>query len=263
MKWLDHAERRFGHLAIPGLLRLIVGINALVFVLYKMSPYWLDLLALDPGAVRRGEVWRLVTYIFIPAVGGPIADWLVAALYLWYLWWLGDGLEEAMGSFRLNVFYFAGMIGTTVAAFFFGANFSSSMLNASLFFAFARFFPEMMIYLMALVPVKVKWLAWFSAAIILIGFVFGGWGYRFAVLAALGNYFLFFGKEVFQEAALRRDVEVRRRRFASARHEGADEALHRCSVCGRTDATAPELDFRVAKDGQEYCLEHLPKAAVQ
>ncbi len=261
MKWLDQAERRFGHLAIPRLLRLIVAINALVFVLYKLNPYWLQQLALDPAAVRRGEVWRLATYIFIPAVGGPIADFFVAALYLWYLWWLGDGLEQAMGSFRLNVFYLLGMLGTTVAAFFFGANFSTSMLNASLFFAFARFFPDMTIYLLALVPVKVKWLAWFSGAVILLGVVFGSWGYRLAVVAAFANYLLFFGAQIFQDARQRRDIALRRQRFETARGEEPGEALHHCAVCGRTDATAPDLDFRVARDGQEYCTEHLPKIA--
>ena len=46
-----------------------------------------------------------------------------------------------MGAFKVNIFYLLGMIGTTIAAFFFGGNFSSAMLNASLFYAFARFYP--------------------------------------------------------------------------------------------------------------------------
>src|SRR5204863_5437074 len=105
-------------------------------------------------AVMRGEVWRLVTYLCIPSIGGPIIDWLIAALYIWYIWWIGDGLEEAMGSFRVNVFYFLGVIGTTIAAFYSPTtNFTTAMLNSTLFFAFARFYPEMMIYLMMLVPV--------------------------------------------------------------------------------------------------------------
>jgi hypothetical protein len=38
-----------------------------------------------------------------------------------------------------------------------------------------------------------------------------------------------------------------------------DEALHRCAVCGATELTDPNLDFRVARDGEEYCIAHLPK----
>ena len=260
MKWIDRAERRFGHLALPNLIRLITGFNALVFVLYKLNPRFLDAITLDPAAVMRGEVWRLVSYIFILTIGGPIGDWLMAALYIWYLWWLGDGLESAWGSFRLNVFYLLGMIGTTVAAFFTHANFSTAMLNASLFFAFARFYPETVIYVLALIPVKVKWLAWFSGFWLAFWFLFGPWDYRLAVLAAFANYFAFFGYEIFQDVVHRRDVHARRLRFEKERFSD-DETLHRCETCGRTEHTAPDLEFRVAKDGHEYCTEHLPKPA--
>lgn len=259
MTWIDRAEARFGHLAIPNLLRIVAGFNALVFVLYKLNPSWLDTLRLVPQAVLAGEVWRLVTYIFIPQVGSPIADWLFALLYIWYLWWLGEGLEEAMGSFKVNVFYLLGMLGTTVAAFFFGAGFSTFMLNSSLFFAFARFYPEMVIYFMLVLPVKVKWLAWIYGALLFLGFIGSSLSYIFAVMAALANYIIFFGRDILTEAAQRRDVSTRRKRFEAERSEIVDEALHRCEVCKRTEIDEPHLEFRVAKDGNEYCREHLPK----
>ena len=165
-----------------------------------------------------------------------------------------------MGSFRVNLFYLIGVVGTTAAAFFSDStNFATGMLNSSLFFAFARFYPEQVIYLMCLVPVKVKWMAWVSGVVIVLGFIFGKWDYRLAVVAAFANYFLFFGKEIFQDAVLRREVATRRQRFAKAQRPD-DESLHRCEVCGRTEQSAPDLEFRVAKDGHEYCTEHLPKA---
>lgn len=259
MKWIDRTERHLGHLAVPNLIRIIAIFNALVFVLYKLNPHFLQYLTLDPAAVMRGEVWRLVSYVLIPSVGGPIGDWLFAALYIYYIWWIGDGIEEAMGSFRVNLFYLIGVVGTTTAAFFSDStNFSTGMLNSSLFFAFARFYPEQVIYLMMLVPVKVKWMAWFSGAFIVLGFIFGEWDYRLAVVAAFANYFLFFGKEIFQDAVMRREVATRRQRFAKAQLPD-DQSLHRCEVCGRTEHASPDLEFRVAKDGHEYCSEHLPK----
>ncbi len=260
MKWIDRAEHHLGHLAIPNLIRIVAIFNALVFVLYKLNPNFLQYLTLDPAAVMRGEVWRVVSYVMIPSIGGPIYDWLFAALYIYYIWWIGDGIEEAMGSFRVNLFYLIGVVGTTGAAFYSDStNFSTGMLNSSLFFAFARFYPDMVIYLMMLVPVKVKWMAWFSAVFLVLGFIFGPWDYRLAVVAAFANYFLFFGKDTFQEAVMRREVATRRQRFASAQLPD-DHALHRCEVCGRTEHVAPELEFRVSKDGHEYCTEHLPKA---
>ncbi|HEY3900791.1 MAG TPA: hypothetical protein VGM54_19430 [Chthoniobacter sp.] len=260
MNWIDRAERNFGHLAIPHLIRLIAVFNALVFVLYRaVNPEIFGMLALDPEAVKHGQIWRLITYVFIPTIGTPVVDWLIAGLYILYIWWLGDGLESAMGSFRVNLFYLLGMIGTTVAAFFTGANFATAMLNSSLLFAFARFYPDTMIYLMMLIPVKVKWLAWITGFFLLVGFIFNSWDYRLSLLVALANYFIFFGHEIFQEAVHRSEVHSRRQRFEAAVRPSDDSAMHHCAVCGKTELQAPDLEFRVAKDGHEYCVEHLPK----
>jgi dihydrolipoamide dehydrogenase len=73
------------------------------------------MLQLDASAVLHGEVWRLVSHIFVPSIGGLLPDWVGAGLYLLLLVWLGDGLEEAMGSFRTTLYYFIGLAGTAVA----------------------------------------------------------------------------------------------------------------------------------------------------
>jgi hypothetical protein len=70
---------------------------------------------------------------------------------------------------------------------------------------------------------------------------------------------MFFGPEIIHQARHRRDVSTRRKRFET-QSRGAMEALHRCAVCGATEFTDPNLDFRVARDGEEYCVPHLPKA---
>ena len=255
MSWLDKLERRLRFIAIPGLHRILVGFAALVFALAWLLPGFTSMLQLDPAKVAQGEVWRLVTYIFIPQSLSPL--WVLFAL--WFLWWLGEGLERAWGAFRFTLYVFVGMIGTTAAAFFFGSNFSNSMLIASLFFAFARFYPEEIIYAFFILPVKIKWLAWVSAAFLLFGFVTGGNSYRMALVAAFANYLIFFGPEIIYETRHRHEVTTRRRRF-EVQTRSEQEPLHRCKVCGATELTDPNLDFRVAKDGEEYCVPHLPRA---
>jgi hypothetical protein len=259
MHWIDRAEAKFGHLAIPGLLRYVAALNALCFVLIKLNPEFMSFLYLNPALVMQGEIWRLVTYIFIPVIGGIFPDWLAAAMYILYFIWIGDGLDQAMGSFRLNLFYLLGMLGTTIAAFIANADQSGFLLNTSLLFAFARFYPDLTIYIFFVLPVKVKWMAWISAAFVLLAFLSGSWGYRAAVIAALGNFFIFFGRDIVHEARHRQEVSSRRRRFEQATASN-EEALHQCTVCKRTEVTAPDLDFRVARDGEEYCTEHLPKS---
>ncbi len=229
MTWLDKLERRFGFLGIPGLIRIVIGFTALVWALMWLNPNFRFALDLDPPRIRHGEVWRLVTYIFLPQT---LSLWIILAL--WFLWFIGEGLERAWGPFRLTLYFFVGMIGTTVGAFFFGAKFSNGMLIASLFFAFARFYPDEVIYVLFILPVKIKWLAWVFAAFLLIGL------------------------EIIHHARHRHEVSTRRRRF-EVQSRSVDDALHRCTVCGATELTDPNLDFRVARDGEEYCMAHLPK----
>lgn len=257
--WITRAETRFGHLAVPGLLRYVAALNALSFILYKLHPNFFEFLVLDRDAVLRGEVWRLATYLFIPRWCWYLPDWIGMAFYVLYLFWIGDGLDQAWGAFRTTLYYLIGMAGTTAAAFIANQDPSGFILNSSLFLAFARFYPEAIIRLYLILPVKVKWLAWIDAALLIFMFSFGNWGIRAATLVAMGNYFLFFGRELIGEARHHRDVSKRRARFERDIREGAPETMHRCTVCGQTEAASPELEFRVAADGEEYCLAHLPK----
>src|ERR1700746_3414956 len=122
MTLLDKRERPFGFLGIPGLIRIVIGFTALVWALMWLSPNLRFALDLDPARIRHGEVWRLVTYAFIPQTLSPW--WIIFAL--WFLWFIGDGLERAMGACRVTLYLLLGMIGTTIAAFFFGSNFSNA-----------------------------------------------------------------------------------------------------------------------------------------
>jgi len=258
MNFLDRLEFRYGKYAIPGLIRYVVALNALVYVLSKFNPDILILLLLSPQAIMHGQVWRLVTYIFIPQFGGFLPEWFNAAIYLVFLWWIGNGVEQALGPFKLNVYYLTGMIGVTIAAFFFGQGFSAAILNTSLLFAFAQFYPDEVIFIMYILPAKVKWIAWFSGALLLFHALSGGLDYLASLAIVFANYFLFFGPEIYRNARTRQQVADRRRKFEAAKIPDV-ATLHECSVCHRTEVTNPELDFRVSRDGQEYCREHLPK----
>lgn len=261
MKWIDRAEARFGHLAISHLLHGIALLCALSFVLYKLNPGFFELLVLDPQLVMQGQVWRLVTYVLVPSIFSllPFPEWLNAAFFVLFLSWMGRGLEEAWGAFRLNLFCFVTLVGITVAALACGTLYAQFMFTQVLFFAFARFYPDTQINLYFVLPVKVKWIAWANAAWLCFQFTFSDNSFRASLLAVFASYFLFFGREIWHDLRHRQTVAVRRQRFEKASARDDDETLHRCETCGRTELTAPELAFRVARDGQEYCTQHLPK----
>jgi NAD(P)-dependent dehydrogenase (short-subunit alcohol dehydrogenase family) len=58
MSWLDKLERRIGFIAVPGLIRIVVGMSALVFILVYLDPHYVNVLDLDPAMIRRGQVWH-------------------------------------------------------------------------------------------------------------------------------------------------------------------------------------------------------------
>ncbi len=262
MHWIDRADARFGHFAIRHLLHYIAFLAAACFVLYKVRPDLFGYLELYPNRVLAGEVWRLVTYLFVPTICSfllPLPDWANAAFYVLMMIWMSNGLEDAWGPLKVNLYCLITTVGITIAAFFFGTYFSHFMFVQAVFFAFAMFYPEEQI-LVLFIPVKVKWLAWADVAWLGFKFLVLGNDFRMALLAVLAGFFVFFGGQIFQGIQHRQRVSGRRQRFEEAQPSD-EEAMHRCAVCGRTEHTAPDLDFRVARDGQEYCVEHLPKAA--
>ncbi len=260
MNWLDKLEQRFGHIAVPGLMRIIVILNAVAFLLLYLHPDWIRALVLDPEHVMQGEVWRLVSYLFIP----PIMNLLWVAFALYFLWMMGEGLEQEWGAFRLNIFYLCGMIGTTLVAFFLVRGpVTNTDLNLSVFLAFATVLPDFEILLFFILPVKVKWIGLLAAALIGAQIIFSSYPYNLVPIVSLGNYLIFFGPHFFRLARTNRETVRRRTQFEAASHSEVVETRHRCAVCGKTEVDDPELEFRVAEDDQEYCRVHLAQAGAK
>lgn len=252
---LARLERRIGRYAIPNLILYVVGGMALVWALSFSRPEAVGRLMLDMAAVRRGQVWRLVTFLFIPPHSSPL--WVLVNLY--FTWWVGSSLEQQWGSFKFNVYYFIGAIGTMAAALIAGPT-SNTWLDSSLFLAFATIFPNVTILLFFILPIRVKWLGILAAVGIAFAFAVGNWGTRASIVAALVNYVLFFGGH-WRQVWLQRNVVVRQKaRRESLRSEAPVFGQRVCAICGTREADG--ADIRVCscdKCGgkpRALCLEH-------
>ena len=76
MAWLDKLERRLGFLAVPGLMRIVVGLTALVFMLVRLNPDFRFVLDLDPatGRVSTESVDRILSSA---EVHGLAVEWVL------------------------------------------------------------------------------------------------------------------------------------------------------------------------------------------
>ncbi len=250
---IERLERSLSRFAIPGLVRYVVALNALVFILVSQNPAFAQFLQLDRTAILQGEIWRLVTWIFLPTTQSFF--WII--FYLMFTWWLGDLLEGSWGTFRLNAYYFLGMLLCIGAALTFGASQGNLFLNLSLFLAVATLAPDLEILLFLILPVKIKWVALFSLIFPAFVLLFGPLAEKMAVVMCLGNYLLFFGPAFFKGTLDSHKSRERRQRFESAKLP-VDAPLHTCVVCQATERTNPDAEFRVSSDGNEYCTDHLP-----
>jgi membrane associated rhomboid family serine protease len=256
-RFLARLERRFGKLAIENLPTFIVGGMGIVFLLSMARPEFLALLDLDTRAVAHGQVWRLVTYLFIPQATSLF--WILFSLY--WVYWIGSSLEAEWGSFKLNVYYLIGMLGTTLAAFITGMPQANTYLNYSLLFAFATLFPDYEIRLFLILPIRMKWLGWLTFAFVAYEFVQGDWGVKGAVVAALANYLLFFSGHIVRAVrGGRLQAQQAARRASSAPPPAAAKTARVCAICGANEADG--ADIRVCsceKCGgrpRELCLKH-------
>lgn len=254
--WIDKLERKLGRFAIRNLMSYIIGITGIVYGLsyFDKSGFVIGKLMLIPQLVLRGEVWRLITYIFIPPGSSPI--WIMFILYFYYM--VGNALEHEWGSFKFNMFYFVGMLGTTVAAFITGYGATALYLNLSLFLAFARIYPDYQLLLFFVIPVKIKYLAMLNWAYIIFTVLAGDWSTKLVAVVSILNYFLFFGRDIITTTKSNRQVYNNRKRFKTELPR--NYTIHRCTICGKTEKDDPKMDFRYCPECEgdyEYCMDHV------
>jgi hypothetical protein len=259
MGFLDRMERIFGRFAVPNLaLYLVIGQVAFVFasMLRLVDPerliYW-------PGALLAGEWWRLFTFMFVVPVPPPSS--LLGFVFLafgWYLFYLmGSALEAHWGAFRFNVFLFTSYAFTVLLAFAAPRyEVTNAFILGSVFIAFAYLNPDFELTLFFILPVKIKWLALLSIVLGLYQFAVGGRATRLQIGAAAVAFLLFFARDLASGVRYRQRKAARERE----REAEAEKPRHVCHVCGKTDKSHPQLDFRYCSQcagDQCYCPEHI------
>ena len=233
-----------------------------------------NLFCFNRVAILQGQLWRLFTYPLCFSAGSIFLTGISLICY----YSIGRAIENTWGTHRFNLFYLTGVVLMDIWCMIFGGQATAYYLNMSLFLAYATMYPDSQFLLFFIIPVK----AWIFAVLDLV-VVFLGLLNPFPAnvypLIALGNYFLFFGKDVLNVLPVSWRVNARRaaRKAASGKghktipfsNAGSWEASHatvkgpynhKCTVCGRTDTDHPELEFRYCSRCRGYycyCQDHI------
>ncbi len=272
-KW----ERKFGKFAIKHLTLYIITAYAIGYLLQMMNQNVLYMLTLDVNQILQGEVWRVVTWLLVPPSSFDFFTLLM--LYVYYN--IGTTLEIVWGTWKYNVYIVRGILITVAAAFLylgfealFGLGtsaenltilsmnasfyFSTYYVNLSILLGYAMTFPERQMLLMFVFPIKIKVLGIIYALLLGYTFLVGGSVEKFVIGASLLNIAIFF----FMNNRKFSPKQVMRQQKHTSQVKKVEKAnaIHKCHVCGRTNSTNPELEFRYCSKcngNYEYCQEHL------
>ena len=259
------------------MLYIVIG-NAVVYLMSSMgnNSILYSLLCFNRNAILRGEIWRLITYPLTYQINNPLL--MLISLFCYYS--IGRAMENIWGTLKFNLFYITGVVLMDIYCLIFGGQASVTYLNLSLFLSYATLFPDVHFLLFFIIPIKGWFFALFDLAIVVVDLFTLPFPYNFFSVISIANYFLFFGKDVlnviprswrintsrlFRKSPKSQPQKPKIIQFDAGSYEASKAApaapyTHRCSVCGRTDISHPDLEFRYCsrcKGYYCYCEDHI------
>ncbi|MBB2183688.1 hypothetical protein H0486_12465 [Lachnospiraceae bacterium MD1] len=276
MNILNKMERKFGKYAIHNLMKYIVALYGIGVVIGSVLPY--EFLALNFNLIRQGQVWRLITYLIpITTLRGIL--FTLISVYVYYIF--GTALEYYWGAFRFNLYIFSGVLFNLLSSLIlylitgFTLSPSLDVVCSTLFLAYAVINPNEKILLYFIIPIKVKYLAWFRIAFyiydIMNYIIYRQYLLIIPVVVSIGNFLIFFfatrnyrrisPSEIKRKAVFRQQMNSGRKQGNVTQFRGRNTITrHKCAICGRTELDDEQLEFRFCSkcDGNyEYCMDHL------
>jgi len=259
----------------------------------------LSFMTLEPYYICHGQIWRIITWVMIPPEQNILFA-IIMIIFYWQLgtalervwgtfrfnvYIFGGMILTLIGAFLLYII--SCLIGGTWNIIGLGSYFSTNYINMSIFLAFALTFPEEKVLLYFFIPVKMKWMAVLYAVFLLIDIGnaisagTAGIPLIVAIAASLANFVIYYLEtrgwrglgNYRRQRNFRRDYNNpwssssawggygRNQNQPNERNaHGRQVAKHKCCICGRTELTNPELDFRYCtkcNGHYEYCSDHL------
>ena len=263
MRFVDKFLYRHPGFGVSGLARYIAIGSGIAWVIGLINPVLYGYLTFSAAAVLHGHIWRLLSFMFIPAS----TSWLGFISIMFY-YWIGTTLEQTWGSGKFTLYVLVNMLITIVYGFVmyalgFSIGLTAEYIYLAMFFAFAVYYPDMQVLFMMIIPIKMKYLAYIDAAFFLYSVIANPFPFNTLPIVAILGFLLFCGGELFSRLPKRASAQTVnfRRESARIRREQRDSLYHhKCAVCGRTDTDYPNLQFRYCSRCAGYhcfCEDHI------
>ena len=158
----------------------------------------------------------------------------------------------------------------------------------SIFLAFTVVGGDHMVYLYFVIPLKMTWLGYVDLILLAYYFLTGGLFTKLIVVGSVANYFIYAYINKSKTMPTLKDrkrkqefVKATQKGYKAKRRQGKKGevidfysgsiippgtgnpegiTIHKCAVCGRTEVSNPEMEFRFCSKcngNYEYCSEHL------
>ncbi len=272
---MNYQQRSFGlgGGTIPPGIKNLLYVNGIVFIMQFINPTLnmviLNNFALNPiDIIYHFKIWQLVTYMFLH--GG---FWHIF-FNLFILWMFGSELEREWGTAEFLKYYFITGIGAGLTVLLLS---NSSTIGASgavygVMLAYALRYPDRMIYIYFMFPVKVKYFMGFMFLIsffstigpntdgiahaahlggILIGYLYLRYQH---LLYKMKKIFLSLSKN--KPASNKNSMSYRRGGGSKTEHyrKVIDEILDKINKVGYLNLTDEEK--KILEEGSKYLREH-------
>ena len=300
MSLMDKMERKLGFLSHFNIMIILIGAYALGFLLSYIAPSVMSYLVFHPALILRGQVWRLVTFVVTAGNSGSVFLALITCFIYFSISKTLEQIIGTfrmnffliMGILILLIFGFVYYyVMPDVMTVYTVSYLTPTYLYHLLFVLFALMFPDARFLLMFIIPIKGKYMVILTLVLYAVdiiqafssGIAAYGWLIVFMVGAAVLNLILFL---LMSNYSFKRPSATSRN-FRNAYNQGPrrgpagfggfgggqrmnnpgqDQSYqqqnfrHKCEICGRTNVSHPELEFRYCSrcyGAHEYCMEHL------
>jgi membrane associated rhomboid family serine protease len=196
MNYYSNSARVFFGGPVTRTVKTLIIANVAVFLLQALtermgSNFLVATFGLIPVFVtQKFEIWQLVTYLFLHGSLWHIFGNMIT------LFMFGNDLERYWGTRRFLSYYFITGIGAGICSWLVSMNSYSAIIGASgaiygILLAYGLLYPNRIVYLNFLLPVKIKWLVIIMGAISFFSSLTGGEP-GVAHIAHLGGMFIGF-----------------------------------------------------------------------